>query len=178
MAGNAACEMLETGAITIDPDGSEAIDGATTLILYPGQSCLVRCSGSAFYTVGFGERINREETTLSGTSINLSTTIGAGANRVVIVTDGLSTNGTSPPVLQLGDSGGYETTGYVGYTDTNSGVSGTTYSAVNGFALSGGWGATVTESATIILTRITGNKWAYMIVGSSELPAVLPWEWS
>lgn len=41
-----------TGVITLDPDGSETIDGNTTLILYPGQSCVIYSNGSTFYTIG------------------------------------------------------------------------------------------------------------------------------
>lgn len=40
------------GTITIDPSVSEQIDAATTLILGPGQSCVVHCTGTTFFTVG------------------------------------------------------------------------------------------------------------------------------
>ena len=38
------------GVITIDPNSSETIDGATTLLLNPGESCRICCNGSAFKT--------------------------------------------------------------------------------------------------------------------------------
>ena len=41
-----------TGSITIDPSGSETIDGASTLILAAGQSCFIVCSGTEFRSVG------------------------------------------------------------------------------------------------------------------------------
>ena len=41
-----------TGIITLDPNASETIDGATTIALNPGDSCIVNCNGSAFKTVG------------------------------------------------------------------------------------------------------------------------------
>lgn len=41
-----------TGVITIDPNASETIDGATTLALQPGQACRIACNGSAFKTQG------------------------------------------------------------------------------------------------------------------------------
>src|SRR5688572_1920264 len=37
-----------TGVITIDPNGGETIDGATTIGLQPGESCVVWCNGSLF----------------------------------------------------------------------------------------------------------------------------------
>lgn len=41
-----------TGAIAIDPSGAEQIDGATVIQLAPGESCVINCTGSAFYTIG------------------------------------------------------------------------------------------------------------------------------
>jgi hypothetical protein len=39
------------GAVTIDPSGVETIDGAATLVLADGQTALVICTGTAFFTV-------------------------------------------------------------------------------------------------------------------------------
>jgi len=41
-----------TGALVLDPNGSELIDNATTISLSPGYSCIVVCSGTALFTVG------------------------------------------------------------------------------------------------------------------------------
>lgn len=44
--------MAEGGTITIDPNGTEQIDGSSTsLVLAVGQGCRVVCDGSAFQTV-------------------------------------------------------------------------------------------------------------------------------
>lgn len=40
-----------TAVLTIDPNGAETIDGATTLAVYPGQICIVQCNGSNFSTM-------------------------------------------------------------------------------------------------------------------------------
>jgi hypothetical protein len=41
-----------SGTITINPNGSEQVDGATTLALAAGEGCDVWCNGSAFFTIG------------------------------------------------------------------------------------------------------------------------------
>ena len=44
-----------TGAITLTPTGSELINGAPNLTFNPGDSAIVICDGSAFFTIGFGQ---------------------------------------------------------------------------------------------------------------------------
>jgi hypothetical protein len=41
-----------TGIVTLDPNGTELIDGAATLNLYPGEGCMVVCDGAGFKTYG------------------------------------------------------------------------------------------------------------------------------
>ena len=43
-----------TGTLTIDPNGSQTIDGQTTLQIQPGESLMLFCSGAAWYSVGYG----------------------------------------------------------------------------------------------------------------------------
>jgi len=89
-----------TSALTIDPTGSETINSSTTLVMNPGDSAMVICDGSAFYTVGLGKsavftfdytQINVAGTgtyTLSGFELNriaydlIGTLTG---NRIVVV---------------------------------------------------------------------------------------------
>lgn len=48
------CYIRNSGSsnITIDPNLSELINGSTTISLAPFDSCMIVCSGAAFYTVG------------------------------------------------------------------------------------------------------------------------------
>lgn len=41
-----------SGTVTIDPNSTEQIDSGTTIVLQPGESCLVRCNGTAWQTIG------------------------------------------------------------------------------------------------------------------------------
>jgi len=54
-----------TGTVTINPNGSELIDGVASVDLLPGESCLVVCNGTAF--VSFGRKISLK--TINGSSI-------------------------------------------------------------------------------------------------------------
>jgi hypothetical protein len=44
-----------TSALTVDPSGSETINSSTTLIMNPGDSAMIICDGTSFYTVGLGK---------------------------------------------------------------------------------------------------------------------------
>jgi hypothetical protein len=41
-----------TGIVTLDPNGSELIDGVATLNLYPGEGCMIVCDAAGFRTYG------------------------------------------------------------------------------------------------------------------------------
>lgn len=43
-----------TGTVTIEPSGTETIDNELSMIVQPGESLMVFCSGAAWYTVGYG----------------------------------------------------------------------------------------------------------------------------
>lgn len=65
-----------SGTLTLDPDGSEMIDGTSTVDLASGEACIVFCNGSAWYTVGQGRSVtftaSRLSLTLSATTTTLS----------------------------------------------------------------------------------------------------------
>lgn len=56
-----------TAVLTLNPDGSESIDGATTLTLFPGDSATIVCDGTALRTVGLSRpRLARQARTGAG----------------------------------------------------------------------------------------------------------------
>lgn len=64
-----------TGIITIDPNASETIDGATTQIVCPGEAATVWCDGSAWYSIGLdkGPVLIQSQTASSSGSIDFTT---------------------------------------------------------------------------------------------------------
>jgi len=62
-----------SGTLTLDPNSSETIDGASTLVLNQGDSCMVVCDGSNFFTVGLGRSTT---TTISAITIDGSGSSG------------------------------------------------------------------------------------------------------
>ena len=104
--------------------------------------------------------------TTSGTSIDF-TGIPSWVKRITLSMAGVSTNGISLVVLRLGDSGGYETTGYSGATSVivttpaNS-ASGTAHST--GFNLIGGTASANSVDLhgilTLALIDSSTNTWA------------------
>lgn len=92
----------------------------------------------------------------SGTSIDF-TGIPSWAKRITVMFSGVSTSGTSNWLIQIGDSGGIETTGY-----GSSGSRGaSTIASVNSTA---GYilplaDATTPMSGSITISSLTGNTW-------------------
>ena len=94
----------------------------------------------------------------SGTSIDF-TGIPSWVKRVTVMFSGVSTNGTNFFLIQLGDSGGIETTGYV---STSSGMVNaanyTPQSSTAGYVI-GSFNAADVTSGHMVITKIDGNSW-------------------
>lgn len=97
------------------------------------------------------------QTTTSGTSIDF-TAIPSGTKRITIMLADVSTSGTSNMLVQLGDSGGIETTGYVSACNHFSG-SPTASSSTAGLVVQEAMSASATASGQIVITNISGNVW-------------------
>jgi hypothetical protein len=71
---------------------------------------------------------------------------------------GFSTNGESNILVQLGDTGGIENTGYLSKSTGTTASAGSTESATTGFILRTG-GSTDTITGALKILNITGNSW-------------------
>lgn len=110
----------------------------------------------------------------SGAAIDF-TGIPSWAKRITVMFAGVSTNGTSAPIVQLGDSGGIEPSGYVG------GAASIVHSAnpvvsnyTTGFGIAGSvTAATVWHGAmTISLVDAATNTWAASWSGGLSTPTL------
>jgi hypothetical protein len=118
-----------TGELTISPSGGQTINGSGTLSLQPSDSCVVSCSGSAFYTIGLGKstQFNFTQLTKAVTSGSYTLSSSEASNVIQKYTGTLSGNVTIvlPQTVQVyyitnqtnGTGAGYDitfTTGVAG----------------------------------------------------------------
>lgn len=100
-------------------------------------------------------------TTLTGTSVDF-TSIPSWAKRITVLLSGASTNGVDAPLIQLGDSGGIESSGYLGNSGvTGSATAGSVVAYTTGFGINGsGAAAKVLHGAlTLWLLDASTNTW-------------------
>jgi hypothetical protein len=92
----------------------------------------------------------------SGTSIDF-TSIPSWVKRITVMFQGVSTNGTSVILLQIG-AGSVTTTGYLGTASINTSAT-LTASYTTGFGISQQVSATDIQHGTYVLTNLSGNSW-------------------
>lgn len=158
-----------------------AADGSANQLLQTNGSGVL-----SFATVSAGFTLGTPVVTTSGTSIDF-TGIPAGVKQIVISFINVSTDGSSNPRIQIGDSGGIENTGYV--STSHSFVTGT----VSVTTSTAGWDIKsasdtnqLSGSVTLTLENSSSNTWAiqgivaaaganstFTLAGTKSLSAVL-----
>jgi hypothetical protein len=96
-------------------------------------------------------------TTTSGTVANF-TGIPSWVKRITVMFSGVSTSGTSPLQIQIGDSGGIETTGYLSGAWT--GASNYQTGITTGFVLNGSTVAAAAYHGNITICNLNSNTWS------------------
>ncbi|MCH9834593.1 hypothetical protein K0U83_02980, partial [bacterium] len=100
---------------------------------------------------------------LSGTAVDF-TSIPSWVNRVTVMFDQMSTNGSASKLVQLGTSAGVTTSGYrSGGTWYGGGSSGQATAVTNGMVIYAPNAANIT-SGPMTLTRMTGNTWTMLVM--------------
>ncbi len=125
----------------------------------------VTINGSAGVTTNSGavyDSLQRGTALTAVTNFTTSadfTSIPSWVRRITIMFDGVSLSGTDSFLIQIGDSGGLETTGY------NGGGARFGASSVGGVTFTTGFGFNNTTAAclfsgSVVITNVTGNTWA------------------
>lgn len=167
---NASAAIVDTKLATISTAGKVS-NSATTATSANTTSAIVARDGSGNFTAGTitadltgtasgNARLVRTTSvnSTSGTFIDF-TGIPSWAKKITVIFYGVSTNGTTGVQIQLGDSGGIETTGYLGSGTAISGINTcgiATYTS--GFVMLGSL-AGATRSGLLTIANITSNIW-------------------
>jgi hypothetical protein len=162
--------ITTSGALSITAAASKIIPGATSLSLRNNadnaDNILIADNGNTTVrgtltaTGGFvgisGITIGTEQASTSGTSIDF-TGIPAGTKRICIMLSGVSTSGTSNLLVQIGDSGGVEVTGYVSEASNTAASANSTI----GYILTPNNGASQTRTGTVVLDleHVANHTW-------------------
>ena len=132
-----------------------ATDGtASQAITTNGSSVL---GWSTVLTQGTAITAGTSVASTSGTSIDF-TGIPSWVKRVTVMFNGVGTSSTSEKLLQLGNSGGIETTGYASSATTDASRFAT---STSGFVLSHAFNSSNAETmlGAIVLTNVASNSW-------------------
>jgi len=155
-----------SGAVQIG--GSDAISISTGLnTTFAGT---ITASGGVMYPLTSGTAI----ASTSGTAIDF-TGIPSWVRRITVMFSGVSTNGSSHIQIQLGDSGGVETTGYLGTSTTIQGTAAGTTAFTAGFGIRYDSAAGVRHGAiTLSLLNSSTNAWvAAGVLATSDTAATI-----
>ena len=106
--------------------------------------------------------IATEQASTSGTSIDF-TGIPAGVRRITIMFKGVSTNGTSPVIVQIGDAGGPETSTYLGTgADIPNAAAIVAANYTTGFGVQGSNSATTVLHGSMILNLENASAFSWV----------------
>jgi hypothetical protein len=171
-------------ALTVQGNTGQSMSNAVTFL--PGKtaaSYVYRLSNTTWYPMqtvpGTGSQLvsGAVQNSTSGTSIDF-TNIPSWVKRITVMFNGVSTSGNSAKIIQLGDSGGVETSGYIGTGTVLGNGSGTSTAMSSGFFASQASAATdvLSGQATISLLDSATNTWAYSgVFGQSTATAIIYW---
>jgi len=159
-------------SLVLTGDTSGSVTLTVPLVAGSNTATLAAATGTHF-PFSAGTAVN----STSGTSIDF-TSIPSWVRRITVMFSGVSTNGSSVPQIQIGTSGGVQTTGYAGAGGLIfAGFSAYASNFTSGFGLSqtGQSGASqiLSGSATICLLDSSNGTWvANGIFGREDATAI------
>jgi len=158
--GNTSGSLAAPAEVTILDEDTMSSDSATALATQQSIKAYVDTEVAGVITRGTAVA------STSGTSIDF-TSIPSSVKRITVLLSGVSTNGTSPLIIRLGDSGGFETSGYTGSTAEIRSTPDID-NASSGILLSPNPAATDTFDGIVTIINITGNTWVSSVVGGNS----------
>lgn len=158
--GNVSGSLGAVSEVSILDEDNMVSDSATSLATQQSIKAYTDSKVAAVITRGTAVA------TTSGTTVDF-TSIPSTVKRITVMLSGVSTNGTSPIILQLGDSGGFEITDYLGSATE---VRGTPDPDLftTGFGLSQSPSATDLLYGIATIVNISGNVWVYSFIGGNS----------
>jgi hypothetical protein len=151
-------------ALTMSGNGGTIVGAAVQLIPNQPLSWVYRSTGTTWYPFSGGAGratalvSGTSQASTSGTSIDF-TGIPSWVKRITVMFNGLSTNGSSVPIIQIG-SGSVQTTGYLGSaTNLSSGGAIATVNFTTGCALFSSCGATTTTRGKCEIVLLGSNQY-------------------
>ena len=149
-SGTTAISIDASQAVTMP--GTLAVTGAQTVGGNLTVTGTLTASGGVSGSITSGTAVSA-----SGTSVNY-TSIPAGVKRITVMFSGVSTNGTSSKLIQLGTSGGIQSTSYLGSESNIIGAVGTA-NVTNGFGVKSVLAADVINGVAVFC-NLTSNTWS------------------
>ncbi len=152
-AGNA------TNGMAITPDGTGILElktgtgAGTTAISIDASQIVTGTAGNLMLVSGTAKTAVTDFTTSAD-----FTSIPSWVKRITVMFDGVSLSGTDDFLIQLGDSGGFETTGYLSATTIFGATSLTTTNPTTGFSFIAGLTSRL-FGGSIVLNNLDGNTW-------------------
>lgn len=110
-----------------------------------------------------------ETATTSGTTVVVATGIPDWVSRVTVMLYGVSTSGTSMPLIQFGTGSTptYTTSGYVSSSDNYTSTPGPSASSTAGFRIGSSAAATTLWYVAYTFVSLGSNKWVGSMVGAT-----------
>ena len=179
--GDYSCTITNIGAavVTVDANASETINGSTdtlTLTQYSSVTVELNSTGTGWQIVarrGYKEMLfSTAVATTSGTTHDF-TGIPSGVSKIKIMFDSISTDGTIGVLIRLGDSGGFETTGYTNNSIRHIATTPSSSGNIGGFPIFVPSAATNIFSGIMELINISGNVWVGSWNCSSSVDTVM-----